>query len=39
MSFAPGKVLRDFDGLDVGNDRLIPKEYFLPRGGAGAGKR
>ena len=29
--FAPGIVIRDFDGLDVGNDRLIPQSYFRPR--------
>ena len=29
--FAPGIVIRDFNGLDVGNNRLIPQSYFRPR--------
>ncbi len=29
MIFVPGKCIRDFHGLDVGNDRLIPRKYFL----------
>lgn len=29
MVFVPGKCIRDFRGLDVGNDRLIPRRYFL----------
>ena len=29
--FAPGIVIRDFNGLDVGNNRLIPQCYFRPR--------
>ena len=30
MVFVPGKSIRDFDGLDIGNSRVIPKRYFLP---------
>lgn len=29
MVFVPGKCIRDFNGLDVGNDRIIPRKYFL----------
>jgi hypothetical protein len=30
MMFVPGKNTMDFDGLDIGNSRLIPKSYFFP---------
>lgn len=29
MMFVPGEFVRDFNGLDLANDRLIPKEYFV----------
>jgi hypothetical protein len=27
---APSLVVRDFEGSDVGHDRIIPKAYFIP---------
>ncbi|MDM0113906.1 hypothetical protein QTI66_17245 [Variovorax sp. J22R133] len=30
MMFVPGKNTMDFNGLDIGNDRRIPKSYFFP---------
>jgi len=28
ISLAGGKAISDFDGVDVGNDKRIPKTYF-----------